>query len=371
MSSIEINLQLPNEISEKANKILLFDSLNLFGEECGNFFNESMLEIDKDWFIKLKQQRNNFSLHLFDPDFVIKEPLIEDSPLQKILPSSKSLFQNLKILKKLRNYVSHAKFDGEISQTVAAIQVLFDVSMQFNLLNCQNNFAEAIQRLYALQNGKVFAEGINLEERTLELELKSAELEEQLISERNKSKDLESQYEDIVSDNAEKRAEIEELKLIANSSKDDLAKLEKELNLSRVLASELEKQVFEQKSATEEVEKNSKELSLFVNKLVEVIKESTKSNEINSSSINISQPKIGEIWVYEKGKRKLTLSIASRDLLDSKSGRAVDDIPEIKRKELAELWLGIRPSGGRIFVDGEGNACTLVGEVQIYLGNIN
>lgn len=365
------SLQLPIEISLKANKILLFDSLNLFGFECGKFYDESLSAIDKDWFIKLKQKRNNFSLHLYDPDFVIKEPLNEDSPLLKILPRSKTFYQNLKILKKLRNYVSHAKIDGETDQTLEAIQVLFDVSIQINLSVCQKNFAEAIERLKDLKNGMKFTEGINLGARTLDFELKSAELEEQLMLERNKLKSLENQYDDVLSENAEKRAEIDELKRAASLSQEELSQLELDLNTNRTLAKKLEKELNDQNLKAEDIEKNSKELSNFINKLTEVLNDSKRPERINSDSSPVKDHEVGEPWPFEKGKRKMTLSIANRDLFDPKSGEAVSEIPVSKRQELAELWLKIRPTGGRIFIDGDGYACTLIGDEQIYLGNIN
>lgn len=368
---MDSNLQLPIEINNKANRILLFDSLNLFGDECGRFYDESMSIIDQNWFINLKQKRNNFSLHLYDPDFVIKEPLNEDSPLLKILPSSKTFYQNLKILKKLRNYVSHAKIDGETDQTLLALQVLFDVSIQLNLSICQKNFAEAIERLKNLKNGMKFTEGINLGARTLDFELRSAELEEQLMLERNKLKSLETQYDDILSENAEKRAEIEELKRAASLSQEELSELELNLNLNRDLAKKLEKELNDQNLKAEDIEKNSKELSKFINKLSEVLNDSKNSERLNAYSIDAKDQVIGAPWPHEKGKRKMTLSIANRDLFDPKSSEPVSEIPVAKRQELAESWLKIRPTGGRIFVDGDGNACTLIGEEQIYLGNIN
>jgi hypothetical protein len=368
---MDTNLQLPIEISNKANKILLFDSLNLFGDECGKFYDETMSILDKDWFIKLKQKRNNFSLHLYDPDFVIKEPLNEDSPLLRILPSSKTFFQNLKFLKKLRNYVSHAKIDGETDQTLESIQVLFDVSIQLNLSVCQKNFAEAAERLKNLENGMKFTDGIDLGARTLNFELKSAELEEQLMLERNKLKLLENQYDEVLSENAEKRAEIDELKRAASLTNEELSELELDLNSNRVLAKKLEKELNDQNLKAEDIEKNSKELANLINKLSEVFNDSKHFDHSNSDSGVVKAHVVGDPWPFEKGKRKITLSIANRDLFDPKSGEVVDEIPVSKRQELAELWLKIRPTGGRIFIDGDGYACTLIGDEQIYLGNIN
>jgi hypothetical protein len=127
----------------------------------------------------------------------------------------------------------------------------------------------------------------------------------------------------------------------------------------------------EQNFKAEDIEKNSKELANFVNKLSEVFNHSKHLDQIISDSSTVKDQVIGDPWPYEKGKRKFTLSIANRDLFDPKSGEVVSEIPISKRQELAELWLKIRPTGGRIFIDGDGYACTLIGEEQIYLGNIN
>jgi hypothetical protein len=76
-------------------------------------------------------------------------------------------------------------------------------------------------------------------------------------------------------------------------------------------------------------------------------------------------------WNQPKGKRKITLSVGKRDLVDSKTSKPLDYISEESRIEIAEDWLLVRPSGGRVFVDEEGDAATLLGEDLVYLGNIS
>ena len=39
--------------------------------------------------------------------------------------------------------------------------------------------------------------------------------------------------------------------------------------------------------------------------------------------------------------------------------------------EIAEDWLLVRPTGGRVFVDDDGDAVTLLGDGLVYLGNIS
>jgi hypothetical protein len=63
--------------------------------------------------------------------------------------------------------------------------------------------------------------------------------------------------------------------------------------------------------------------------------------------------------------------VGKRDLVESKTSKPLDYISVESRIELAEDWLRVRPTGGRVFVDEEGNAVTLIGESLVYLGDIS
>lgn len=371
--NIEIyeDLQLPRKNSNKENKILIFDSLNLYGHECGNFYDKSMLQIDPNWFKSLKQFRDNYSLNLHDPDFVIKEPLNDNSPISQILPKTRKFYSNLQTLKKLRNQLSHASFTGNSDETLLAMETLFETSLEINLTKCTKQFSDAIIRLKKIKLGENFDVGINIDSRTLEFDLQNAELEELLFLEKNKTAALQLQYDEIRSENASKQAEILELKERSSFSEEMISNMENELESNRKLARNLEKDLHEQKSISESVQKNSEELSVFVMKLAEALKENKISSGENSEELIERDFKIGENWPYEKGQRKLTLSIAKRDILDFKSGEPISDLNSEDRTRLAEIWLKVRPSGGRVFIDREGRASTLIGEELIYLGNIS
>ena len=79
---------------------------------------------------------------------------------------------------------------------------------------------------------------------------------------------------------------------------------------------------------------------------------------------------IGEIWSKPKGKYKLLLSHKDHDLLARKEGEPLDRVFSGRSKDLAKYWLEIRPMGGRVFIDDEGNATTYQGIDLIYLGNV-
>jgi hypothetical protein len=78
----------------------------------------------------------------------------------------------------------------------------------------------------------------------------------------------------------------------------------------------------------------------------------------------------GTPWTRPKGNIKIVLSVSSRDLADTKNGNVLKQVDRSRSKALAEKWLMIRPQGGRVFIDSDGNATTLIDDRLIYLGNV-
>lgn len=74
-------------------------------------------------------------------------------------------------------------------------------------------------------------------------------------------------------------------------------------------------------------------------------------------------PAPGQPWTFRRGVRRLTLSVAATDLIDDDGGAL--GLPDVARR-----WLALRPSGGRVWVDEDGDACTLVDAELIYLGRL-
>ena len=74
-------------------------------------------------------------------------------------------------------------------------------------------------------------------------------------------------------------------------------------------------------------------------------------------------PAPGEPWTFRRGVRRLALSVAATDLID-------DDQGALGMPAIAERWLTVRPSGGRVWVDEDGDACTLLDAELIYLGRL-
>ncbi len=80
----------------------------------------------------------------------------------------------------------------------------------------------------------------------------------------------------------------------------------------------------------------------------------------------------GAVWTAARGHRVLVLSGRHEDLLVP-GARGVDPQPLStlfgdKSREIAKRWLAIRPSGGRVWVDRNGDASTLIDDSLTYLG---
>jgi hypothetical protein len=379
------SLKLPNSLDSKSNKILMFDCLLLLGDELGSFYDKKMRELQGDhWLRTLAQQRNDYNLTLNDPDFVIKEPLRSDSPLRAILPKSPSFYKNLDILRKIRNYIAHNKIEGGYEQTREILGILLMVSMDINLTHCVNEYAGAIKRIEALNQGKVFEEDSKTENRVEELEDRSAEIEEMLFEEKKKSAKIAQLLEEARSVVVIKELEFEALFESEQAKTAVVQKMEYELEAARREAEQLKVQLEADSQRTEDLKKSeinlknlvasfalSKDETLNLKALrIDERSEDIRNQAKENTSKLLSVQEIGSLWDRPKGNKKIVLSVSSRDLVDTKKGTVLENANPAQTKALAEKWLAIRPQGGRIFIDSEGHASTLIDDRLVYLGNV-
>jgi len=381
------SLKLPSSLDAKSNKILMFDCLLLLGDELGSFYDTKMRNAQgDDWLRNLAQQRNDYNLTLNDPDFVIKEPLRSDSPLRAILPKSPSFYRNLDILRKIRNHIAHNKTEGGYEQTREILGILLAVAMDIDLKHCVNEYAGAIRRIEAIDEGKTFVEDSKTEDRVEDFEDRSAEIEEMLFEEKEKSAKVARLLEEARSVVVIKELEFEALYESEKAKTAAVQKMETELNKARQEAEELKVQLDQNAQRTGELKKNEISLKNLVASLAQplakIIERDLKAMKIDERSEDIkSQAKentakllsvqeVGTLWEYPKGNKKIVLSVSSRDLVDTKNGKLLEKADPIRTKDLAEKWLKIRPQGGRIFIDSEGHASTLIDDRLVYLGNV-
>jgi hypothetical protein len=363
----------------------MFDCLLLLGDELGNYYDECMRKVQGEhWLRKLAQQRNDYNLTLHDPDFVIKEPLRSDSPLRSILPKAPSFYKNLDILRKIRNHIAHNKTEGGYEQTREILGILLSVSMDIDLKHCVNEYAGAIRRLEALDLGATFREESRTGNRVEDFEDKSAEIEEMLFEEKEKSAQIAQLLEEARSVVVIKELEFEALYESEQAKTAAVLKMEVELNRARQEAEELKIQLEENTQKTEDLKKSEINLKNLVASLASPLSDTANLNELKiderGDHINgqakdrtaklLSVQEAGTVWEQPKGNKKIVLSVSSRDLVDTKNGKLLEKADPTRTKELAEKWLKIRPQGGRVFIDSDGHASTLIDERLVYLGNV-
>ena len=368
-------LSLPNELSEDKNHLVIFDCTKLFGQELGKFCDLRMGEIDgPDWLKNLGIMRQQYKINLYDLAFLLKEILNSDSPLRKIVPKSTSFYNKLTILKRVRNENQHFSFKHTNSATKEVVEVYFDLSLELQLSVCVEEFNFMIRRLNDLEAGKSFQVDPNLVSKLGEIEMQKAEMEDQLIEKNSLLLDKEKKLNQVQRIISESNSKIENLTKSNEQKTSAFNKLNEDLEKSKKEAQELRDQVHElnaQKESDEITEKEIEKLIAALAGSLSVINEDSPKQQTRKAQLENPRNAVGSLWDKPKGKRKITLSVGRRDLVDSKTSKPLEYIPEESRIEIAEDWLTVRPSGGRVFVDDDGNASTLIGESLVYLGNIS
>ena len=368
-------LSLPNELSEDKNHLVIFDCTKLFGQELGKFCDLRMSTIDgPDWLKNLSIMRQQYKINLYDLAFLLKEILNSDSPLRKIVPKSTSFYNKLTILKRVRNENQHFSFQNTNSATKEVVEIYFDLSLELQLSVCVEEFNLMIRRLNDLEAGKSFQVDPNLVSKLGEIEMQKAEMEDQLIEQNALLLDKEKKLNHVQKIISESNSKIENLTKSNEQKTSAFNKLNEDLEKSKKEAQELRDQVNELNAQKESDEITEKEIEKLITSLAEslsIINEDTPKQQTRKAQLENSRNTVGSLWDKPKGKRKITLSVGRRDLVDSKTSKPLEYIPDESRTEIAENWLLVRPSGGRVFVDDDGNASTLIGESLVYLGNIS
>jgi myosin heavy subunit len=294
--------------------------------------------------------------------------------LRKILPKSKTFYNDLSILKKVRNESAHLSFKHSNTATNEVVKLFFDVSLELNLVVCIEQYNLMTRRLSDLASGKNFALDPNLNSKLGEIEKQKAEMEDQLIEKNMLLLDKEKKLNHVENIISESNSRIEDLTKLNEQKTSAFNKISEDLEKSKKEAEELREQVNElntQKQSDEITEKEIEKIIASLAGTLSIINEDAPKKQINKAKLKHPRPEVGSLWNRPKGKRKITLSVGKRDLVDSKTSKPLDYISEESRMEIAEDWLRVRPTGGRVFVDEEGDAATLLGEDLVYLGNIS
>lgn len=368
-------LFLPTELSKVSNNLVVFDCTRLFGEVFGEFCDLKMKEIKgPDWLQQIKDLRRIYKINLSDTAFLLKECLTSDSVIRRVLPKSERFYNKLDVLKRLRNENQHFNLKAGTEEIKVAVELYFEVCMDLNLQFGVDQYSILIKRLDELEEGKNFSIDPNLSQKLSEMERQKAETEDQIIETNNvllgREKEL-NQVQKIIS---EKDLKITDLIKSNEQKTSAFNEVSQDREKLKIEAQELREQVNELNAQKETDEITEKEIEKIIASLAETLlitNEDSSKKQIRKAQLKNPRPEIGSVWNKPKGKRKITLSVARRDLVDSKTSKPIDYISEESRMEIAKDWLRVRPTGGRVFVDEEGDAATLLGEDLVYLGNIS
>jgi myosin heavy subunit len=274
----------------------------------------------------------------------------------------------------VRNENQHFSFKHTNSATKEVVEVYFEISLELNLSRCIEEFNLMIRRLNDLEAGKSFQIDPNLISKLGEIEMQKAEIEDQLIEKNVLLLDKEKKLNYVQKIISESNSKIEDLTKSNEQKASAFNKLNEDLEKSKKEAQELREQVYELNAQKETDEITEKEIEKLIASLAGSLSANNEdSPKQHTRKVKLKNPRteIGSLWDKPKGKRKITLSVGRRDLVDSKTSKPLEYISEESRIEIAEDWLLVRPSGGRVFVDDDGNASTLIGESLVYLGNIS
>ena len=368
-------LFLPTELSKVSNNLVIYDCTRLFGEIFGEFCDQKMKEIEgADWLKQIRDLRRIYKINLNDTAFLLKECLTSDSPIRKILGKSERFYYKLEVLKKLRNENQHFNLKAGTEEIKEAVELYFEVCMDLNLQFGIDQYSILIKRLDDLEAGKNFSIDPNLSQKLSEIERQKAEKEDQLIEKNILLLDKEKKLNHVQKIISESNAKIEDLTKSNEQKTSAFNEVNKDLEKSKKEAEELREQLNELNAQKESDEITEKEIENMIASLAEtllIINEDSPKKQTRKAQMKNPRPEVGSVWNKPKGKRKITLSVGRRDLVDSKTSKPLDYISEESRMEIAEDWLRVRPTGGRVFVDEEGDAATLLGESLVYLGNIS
>ncbi|MFC3687073.1 hypothetical protein [Aquipuribacter hungaricus] len=81
----------------------------------------------------------------------------------------------------------------------------------------------------------------------------------------------------------------------------------------------------------------------------------------------------GDVWPYLRGEDVWVLSTLRKKICRprGREGTLGDRVGPKREAELVESFLRIRPEGGRLWIDADGDVCTRIGSSDIYLGRVD
>lgn len=360
---------LPESISTAENKATGNRILSIYGEVFGSFIDSYFKSVNlNNWLWDIKHLRQNYKANPIDIHFLLGDILkYSDSPLRRPLPRNDKFYKNIELIFKFRNLTSHSNYDGNLAELKSVIYAMDQSISSLGLVKDVLVFKGISSRLEEIESGKYLPTQILQNAQIAELEVRYAQNEDLLTDLKNQLETSENLTESMSLELDSLRAKIRE-KESQILQKDELVKLQE-------LVLKSEKQADLEKIKWQKINEKMEEQDFRLKNLTEVMKlipEILEGFQGKDSRLSEKKSKTtmspGAIWRGDRGKTRLTLSPSKRCLIDVKTNEVLRDDEYENLQEVINDWLEIRPTGGRVFIDNDNHATTMIGENLIYLG---
>ena len=384
-------------------KGLVVNALDLLGEDLGVHIDSQLIPLlGKEWLADLAYDRKIKGFYsLQDPGFILKEILFySTSPMRRALPGGARFYKRLEQAQNYRNLYFHNEGRRDLDSVAVVIHLLAQIAAEVPLPNCLPDLNAAIDRLNGLKRGETYEISQVHLDQIAELERKVAQYEEDNRIEREKARKSEREVESAQEALSKKEDELIRLKRLDDTRSTAYQKAEKDRSIAEEYVIRMHSQYLQQLAIVEQKSQEEKRLQqllksasdskvrkkpvskkaakknikkgLAKKNLGKVAKKPAKKKVAKKSGTRASLSRVamtpGSVWTASKGTRRLTLSANFKTVYDTKTGEISESLKPVARA-LAKEWLEIKPQGGRVFLDSQGNATCYIGEDLIYLGD--
>lgn len=415
MGDAEIRVPLPRSLDDYNIAVAVFACLELIGSELsvlvGTALHAQYDEEGRDWPAVLQDLHGRGTLaSAKDLSLILKE-LLRPGPRvsRSILPRDKRFLGLADQVLQLRNRTAHS---ADAGSAIRDARTLTEFTSEAGL-RCAHDVSAYRRRLEELHDGTFAAAGVEeesavataaREDAVAEMRAQLEELEARNVAREQDSAKLAFERDAHVRRAAELEKERDAALVEAGEARAaaDAALVEARQARSRSAAAEADRRHTEAervearaalviaevddaraKVAVDHEYPNSasnmlKRLEKAASGLAAtrpVHEEPTLARTETESSVKPSQerlPGFGQPWPYAVGTERWKLSKLHRTLTAHDDGSDLSElVPEGRDLELIDQFLGIRPEGGKVFVDDDMDAVTWMNDTWVYLGRLD
>ena len=361
--------QLPRTGTERDIRNAIMDALSVLGEDMRLALEPTFVAVHgPEWpYVLLERQGKQGRASANDLSLLIPELLAEDSCARDVLGATRPMLSAANRVRRLRNDVVHFE-DGVTAGAVDYSSQLRDFARLAGL-PCAGEFADLHERLVQLRNG-TWVDREAEAEATARVQLERAETDYAHLEEQRAAQqaELERAKRLLAEHDAVKRGQDAEGRAL-DTKRAELAAAEASVaaqvaELDRARADfdratrDRERTDAPRRGRTVEAEGSAQEATLD-SLLAQLAPEEPAPF-----------PGVGEPWPYVVGQERWALSKAYRRMIREDRVPLADIVGEVRAKRLVDDFLSIRPDGGTVRVDDDGDAVTWKNGGWVYLGRL-